>query len=190
VADTPTRRRGADLEEAILEAAWAEMAERGWAEFTIAGVARRCGTAKPVIYRRWDNRVDLARSMLERAIHVDPPQTTSSGDLRADLVAFLHGLAGFLAGPFGEAVRGSVIEPVRAEDAAILGPVPAHVAAVVAAALQRGDLEETPPHLVQNLGPALMIHELVHRGRPPSRELVQQIADHAWWPAFAPYLRG
>jgi AcrR family transcriptional regulator len=55
------------LEQAIVDAAWQELTERGWAGFTVEGVAARSGAAKTVIYRRWRNRVHLAQDMLLRA---------------------------------------------------------------------------------------------------------------------------
>ncbi len=39
------RRRGADLEEALLESAWEELSERGFAALTMEGVAARAGTS-------------------------------------------------------------------------------------------------------------------------------------------------
>jgi AcrR family transcriptional regulator len=46
------RRRGRHLEDALLDAAWAELTERGYAGFTLESVAKRAGTSTPVIYRR------------------------------------------------------------------------------------------------------------------------------------------
>jgi len=43
-SDTATRRRGPELEAALLEAAWAELVEGGYSGFTIDGVAARCST--------------------------------------------------------------------------------------------------------------------------------------------------
>ena len=43
--------RGAELEEALLDAAWAELQEVGYPAFTYEGVAQRAGTSKPVLYR-------------------------------------------------------------------------------------------------------------------------------------------
>lgn len=184
MTEKATRRRGPDLEEAILDAAWAEIADRGWAEFSIGGVAARCGTAKAVLYRRWDNRVALVRTMLSRQLLVQDHVVASSGDLRDDLLSFLRTVAVFFAGPFGEAVRGSLVEPVPGAGSALLAEVPAPVAAVVAAARERGQLTSTPSALAQNLGPALMVHELVHTGSAPTEELLQEIVDQAWLPAL------
>lgn len=53
------RRRGAALEDAIHEAVLAELAEVGYAAFTIESVATRAKTGKASIYRRWPNKQDL-----------------------------------------------------------------------------------------------------------------------------------
>src|SRR5213592_3320126 len=53
------RRRGAALEEAILRAAMEELTETGYATLTMERVARRAGTNKNAIYRRWPNRAAL-----------------------------------------------------------------------------------------------------------------------------------
>ena len=55
-----SRRRGATLEEAILDAAWAELIDHGYAEMTLEAVAKRAGTSRPVLYRRWPSRTKLA----------------------------------------------------------------------------------------------------------------------------------
>ena len=48
----PQRRRGPALEEALLDAAWTELTERGYDEMTIDAVAVRAGTSRAVLYRR------------------------------------------------------------------------------------------------------------------------------------------
>src|ERR1700685_1894437 len=54
-----TRRRGAALEHALLDAAWQELQESGYAKLTMERVADRAGTSRAVIYRRWRSRPDL-----------------------------------------------------------------------------------------------------------------------------------
>ncbi|MGV9713585.1 TetR/AcrR family transcriptional regulator [Gordonia sp. NPDC003424] len=87
----PRRRRGRQLEEAILDAAWAQLAESGYAGFTIEGVAERAGTSRPVIYRRWKDREELAGAAIKHALnrrsHREPDDT---GSLRGDLLAILR----------------------------------------------------------------------------------------------------
>ena len=53
------RRRGATLERAIHEAVFTELADVGYAAFTIESVASRARTGKASIYRRWPTKQDL-----------------------------------------------------------------------------------------------------------------------------------
>ena len=46
-----TRRRGTALEAALLEAAWDELSEVGYAALTMEGVAARARTSRAVLYR-------------------------------------------------------------------------------------------------------------------------------------------
>ena len=53
------RRRGEALERAIHAAVFAELAEVGYAAFTIESVAARAHSGKASIYRRWPTKQDL-----------------------------------------------------------------------------------------------------------------------------------
>ncbi|WP_435741960.1 TetR/AcrR family transcriptional regulator [Nocardioides sp. SYSU DS0663] len=185
VEEKRSRRRGAVLERAILEAAWQELSERGWQGFSVEGVAGRSGAAKTVIYRRWRNRVDLAQDMLIRAA-ADSGRATSQGALRADLIAFLEGMSRFLGTPFGEAARGVTCEGDPAAQPSIFGatPVVAAIEDVIDQAVARGDLEGRPSALAMNLGHAVVMSEFLHTGRLPGPEQVTEIVDDAWLPAL------
>src|SRR5262249_30003216 len=84
---TGTRRRGAALETALLDAARAELVEKGYANFTIEGVAERAKTGRQVVYRRWANRWDLLVATV--SCHLDPVAVPDTGSLRGDLIAYL-----------------------------------------------------------------------------------------------------
>ncbi|HTW15962.1 MAG TPA: TetR/AcrR family transcriptional regulator [Nocardioides sp.] len=179
-----TRRRGAVLEQAILDAAWAELREGGWSGFSITRVADRCGTAKNVVYRRWDNRVELAQAVLVRALRAGDALVESSGDLRADLLQFLRGLEAFYSGPFGEVVRGVLLER-QERTSSLAGPeVPRPIAALVDAAVARGELAGSPSAFVQNIGHALMTSELIHTAEPLRGDAVEVLVDQVWLPAL------
>ena len=83
-----TRRRGMELENAILEAAWAELQEGGFNALTMDRVARRAGTSKPVLYRRWSGRGEL---LVSSALNQLPKGDTipDTGTLRDDTVTLL-----------------------------------------------------------------------------------------------------
>ncbi|UGT63398.1 TetR/AcrR family transcriptional regulator [Nocardia asteroides] len=88
---TGTRRRGDALERALLDAAWSELAEHGYATMTMAGVAHRAGAAKSVLYRRWPGKAELLRAVIEQRVPRLGP-TTPTGDLRTDTLAVLDGV--------------------------------------------------------------------------------------------------
>lgn len=83
-----TRRRGTALEQAILDAAWAELAEVGYRNMTMGSVAERAGAAKSVLYRRWPDKIDLICAVIEQRV---PPlrRLVPTGDLRRDVLDVL-----------------------------------------------------------------------------------------------------
>src|SRR4051794_29974940 len=68
MADDPParRRRGTELEQAILRAAADELTEAGYAGLTMDRVAQRAHTNKNAIYRRWPNRAALGVAAYRR----------------------------------------------------------------------------------------------------------------------------
>jgi AcrR family transcriptional regulator len=180
-----TRRRGQLLEEAILDAAWDELTERGWSGFTVEGVAARSGAAKSVIYRRWSGRVELAQALLTRARATLEP-VESRGDLRTDLLAVLRDMTRFLHGPFGDASRGVVIDGDPGHHASVFGGqvLVALVGELVDQARSRGEISAAPSPLVLNIGHAVVMWEFAHTRRPPSDEELAQFVDAVWLPAI------
>jgi AcrR family transcriptional regulator len=84
------RRRGADLEHAILEAAWFELAERGYSGLTMEAVAEKAGTSRPVLARRWDGRAPLAVAAIRQQMAKHPLEVPDRGNLRTELLEFLE----------------------------------------------------------------------------------------------------
>ena len=86
----PRRRRGAQLESAILDAAWSQLLEGGYHGFTIDAVAERAGTSRSVLYRRWVDREALLDATLAFGLNqgsVEPPDT---GALRDDVIEMMR----------------------------------------------------------------------------------------------------
>jgi len=84
-----TRRRGQDLENALLEAAYAELGERGYAGFTLDGVADRAQTSRPVLARRWATREELIIAAIRHHAQAHPLPAPDTGSLRGDLIVAL-----------------------------------------------------------------------------------------------------
>ncbi|MFE3542784.1 TetR/AcrR family transcriptional regulator [Nocardia sp. NPDC059177] len=83
------RRRGAALETALLDAAWAELAETGYANLTMESVAARARTSRPVIYRRWPEKADLLRATLRHILERHRLSVPDTGSLRGDVLELM-----------------------------------------------------------------------------------------------------
>ncbi|WP_068780595.1 MULTISPECIES: TetR/AcrR family transcriptional regulator [unclassified Paenibacillus] len=58
------RRRGEELEEAILEAAYEIIHKSGYESMTFQNVAKQAETSRTVIYRRYETQVDLLHALV------------------------------------------------------------------------------------------------------------------------------
>ncbi|MGA4846293.1 TetR/AcrR family transcriptional regulator [Streptomyces sp. G5(2025)] len=79
------RRRGAVLEQAILDAALDQLSTVGWSGLTMEGVAAGAQTGKAAVYRRWPSKEDLVADALRSGL----PEFDSAPDLgsiREDLL--------------------------------------------------------------------------------------------------------
>ncbi len=83
------RRRGAELESALLDAAWSELVEVGFAKLTMESVAARAQTGIAVLYRRWPNKEELVLAAFEHYRDAHPVEVPDTGTLRGDLLALL-----------------------------------------------------------------------------------------------------
>ncbi|AYF76670.1 TetR/AcrR family transcriptional regulator [Nocardia yunnanensis] len=100
----PARRRGTALEQAILRAAVDELLESGYPGMTMDAVAKRAGTNKNALYRRWPHRAALGVAAYRQltAAALDLPDT---GSLRQDALELLRRANSHLASPLGEILR-------------------------------------------------------------------------------------
>ncbi|MZD06663.1 TetR family transcriptional regulator [Streptomyces sp. SID5785] len=79
------RRRGAVLEQAILDAALDQLSTVGWNGMTMEGVAAGAQTGKAAVYRRWPSKEDLVVDALQAGL----PKLDSApdcGGVREDLL--------------------------------------------------------------------------------------------------------
>lgn len=86
----PLRRRGAALENALLDAAWDELVDKGYSGFTIESVAERAETSRAVIYRRWQSKPELIQAAVSHRGQRDPVAVPDTGSLREDVIELLH----------------------------------------------------------------------------------------------------
>src|SRR5215831_21356417 len=88
---TRQRRRGEELEAALLDAAWQELVETGFARLTMESVAARAKTGVAVLYRRWSNKDDLVIAAIRHYGNTHPVEIPDTGSLRDDMIALLSG---------------------------------------------------------------------------------------------------
>ena len=104
------RRRGETLETAILQAAWDELADFGYAHVTMEGVAARAKTNKAVLYRRWPNKAKLVSEAIRKYLPRPSYEVPDTGDLRTDVFRFLQGIAQPMQTIGTQTLRGLMIE--------------------------------------------------------------------------------
>ncbi|GAB2442271.1 TetR/AcrR family transcriptional regulator [Streptomyces incanus] len=80
-----SRRRGAVLERAILDAALEQLSTVGWNGLTMEGVAAGAQTGKAAVYRRWPSKEDLVADAL-RAGLPSFDAAPDVGNVRGDLL--------------------------------------------------------------------------------------------------------
>lgn len=106
---TGGRRRGEELEHALLTAAWAELLEVGYPKLTMENVAARAGTSKPVIYRRWPTKAKLVLAALAHNVPLQESDI-DTGSLRGDLLELVgRGIKRFRRVP-GDTLPGLITE--------------------------------------------------------------------------------
>lgn len=182
------RRRGEELNAAILRAALEELAEVGYARLTMEGVAERARTGKASVYRRWPSRMELA---IEAVYHSmpDPDSPPDTGSLRGDLLETLRRNAAVLAGPAGEALRGLLSDVLsdggRTRELRELsrGAGRRGMREICRRAAARGelDLETLTPRRL-DVAQAMVRQEFLFHGTPIPDETIVEIVDEVLLP--------
>lgn len=186
--DIPRRRRGAALENALLEAAWAELLDSGYETLTYEAVAVRAGTSRAVLYRRWPTKRDLAIAAVTRALTAERARTPDTGSLRGDMIALLHAtndsrariairLASILDTPGGDAPSLADLrdELTRRSDDAL--------GAVLASALARGEIETAElPSRVRTVAFDVLGYIVLTSQRAATPEEITEIVDEVFLP--------
>lgn len=103
-----TGGRSARVRQAALEGALEELVEVGYANFSMAGVARRAGVHETTLYRRWPRREDLIIDAAMRFADEQLP-VPDTGSLAADLRTVLGNMARLLESPAGQALLSASI---------------------------------------------------------------------------------
>ena len=189
-----TRRRGEELENAILDAAWEQLEEAGFPAFTFEAIAARADTSRPVLYRRWARREDLLVATLQKYWFSRPVEVPDTGNLRDDMVGFLRyadasrsGLMSVLSVQLMEYFRdtGTSFGDLREMLHRARGTT--GVERIVARAIERGELPADLPQRVVTLPFDLMRHELFMTLRSVPDQTLVEIVDVIWLPLLRSY---
>ena len=191
---TATRRRGAELEAAVLEAAWSILRERGYGALTYEALAQQAKTAKQVIYRRWPTKRDLLFALLQHHGTSLPSIQVDTGSLRGDVLTLMRNSNGHindLTAMFSGLI-GTHFDEVEATPrelrAALFGNRANAVEAALARAVARGEIGtgEIPVRVV-SLPYDLYRHEAVMSLAPTPDEVLVEIVDQVWLPLVREY---
>ncbi|AYF99323.1 TetR/AcrR family transcriptional regulator [Protaetiibacter intestinalis] len=183
-----TRRRGTELEDAILDAVWDEISEKGYGGLTFEGVASRAQTSRAVLYRRWPTREELVLAAIRRLGARTPTVSPDTGSLREDMLALLrfsneHRLGMWvvlsvqLAGFYAE--TGITPAELRTQ---MLGERPSLVPAILARAAERGEARADVSERVARSAFDLFRSEAILRLGPVPDEVLVEIVDEVFLP--------
>ena len=187
--DARQRRRGPALENALLAAAWDELDERGYDDFTVDGVAARARTSRAVLYRRWPGKPELVHAALIDVLTKHPLTVPDTGSLRGDVIHLLqqansqrNQLAVTVVTRLGGFYRdtGTTIADLRA---ALEGRPGTTMDELVARAVARGEIQaDQIAGRVAQLPVDLLRHDVLFALAPLTEEAIEEIVDAVFLP--------
>ncbi|MEV5961120.1 TetR/AcrR family transcriptional regulator [Kribbella sp. NPDC051952] len=176
------RRRGAELEAVLLDAAWDELMESGYTRFTMEAVAARAHTGKQVLYRRWKNRAELVISAMRHrngSIIEDIPDT---GNLRDDVLAILQRMADRFESVGPEVVHGLLAEAPDL-DPEVYSRMTGVMETIVQRAAARGEIPTGDvPERVLTAPTNLLRHEMLLAREPVAASTLTSLVDDVFLP--------
>ena len=188
------RRRGEELEAALLDAAWDELVEAGFARLTMESVAARAKTGVAVLYRRWPNKDELVMAAIQHYGTIRPVPAPDTGTLRGDVLALLGGIndgrSSFtvvVSAAFAGLLSSTGLTPadVRAK---LIGDRPLWSHEVFRRAHERGEVDlETIPPSVLSMPFDLIRHDLLMTLKPVTAARITSIVDDLFMPLVAAY---
>ena len=179
---TATRRRGAALEEAILDAGWDLLAADGYAGFTFEALAERAKTGKAVLYRRWPDKEALLLAVLAHRGFGAPIEIPDTGSLREDVLTVLRSanrrgdsIAALFSMILGAYFDETETTPAQLR-ARLLGDGARTMSRIVQRAVERGEIAPGLPPRVLSLPSDLIRHEvLMNLSRVPEETIVDVV---------------
>jgi AcrR family transcriptional regulator len=191
------RRRGDELEAALLDAAWEELVEAGFARLTMESVAARARTGVAVLYRRWPGKDALTMAAIAHYGAKHPIEIPDTGSLRGDMLALLGGVNDarysftvVVTAAFSGLLTSTGLTPAEVR-ARLLGDRPMWSDQIFRRAHERGEINlDKTPAAVLALPFDLMRHDLLMTLKPVPPERIAAIVDDLFLPLAAAYRPG
>jgi AcrR family transcriptional regulator len=188
------RRRGEELEAALLDAGWDELAEVGFAKLTMESVAARARTGVAVLYRRWPRKDDLVIAAIGNYGKTRPVEVPDTGTLRGDMLALLGGFndarSSFVVvvtAAFAGLMASSGLTPAEVR-AKIIGDRPLWSNQIFLRADERGEIDlDRVPAAVISMPFDLMRHDLLMTLKPVPATRIASIVDDLFLPLASAY---
>ena len=189
---TRQRRRGEELEAAILEAAWGELVDVGFAKLTMESVAARAKTGVAVLYRRWPRKDDLVLDAIQHYGVTHPVGIPDTGNLRDGMIALLSGFSSvrvsFVDGRQRRVPRPAGQQRPHPGPGAekLIADRPLWSSEIYRRAHERGEIDlDRVPQVVLSMPFDLMRHDMLIMYQPIPPERVLEIVDYSFMPRIA-----
>ena len=196
VLEPPTcqRKRGAALEDAIMDAAWDELTEVGYTASSVEGVAARARTGKASIYRRWASKQELVMDTVcermptpeECGLESVYPDSTTTADALRQLARKISGILDSPAGSVMRAINCEALsDPALAQaiDDRFQAPRRAALLELLQRGVERGEVRPDAVHpLVADVLPAVLSHRIVLMGEKVTERDITQIMEQVMIP--------
>jgi AcrR family transcriptional regulator len=195
---TVLRRRGDALDAAIRDAACTELAEVGYAAFSMESVAARARTGKASLYRRFGDKQQLALHAMECGFPQPPTGDITDffgpdASTRDAVLEILRLIAEAMSGEGGAIMRATSAESARDPefgaliDARIVAPRRERMLQLLRRGVERGEVRPSAlTTQIAEVGPVMVIHTVLTEGRPPTDEELVSLVDGVVMPMLRP----
>lgn len=175
------RPRSKGAEDAVLDAAYRLMSEKGLQLTTVESIAAESKVSKATIYRWWPNRAAIIMSAFLRASRNSIPYP--EGFTEDATVDRLTSMGKEFLGPIGKMMAALIAEgqsdPAFAEAfrAGYINARREEGVSTVNAAIERGSIRKADPHTILDVIYAPLYYRLMVGHQPLSESFVQEYLD-------------
>ncbi|MFX3618657.1 MAG: TetR/AcrR family transcriptional regulator [Sporolactobacillus sp.] len=194
------RRRGKELEGAIIEATWKLMQGIGYAKMTMDDIAQAAHTNKNAIYRRWDSKLTVAFEAIKKYIPVSEIfkslHEPDNGNLRDDLVELMCEILPMIEMVGSQNLKAIIRDrlPEISKNVDLLVSrnlmsknfIRKYLDSVLERAFERGEIKTTPEKIAETVMglPSLLLLSRIIGEQDYDRHFVEFLVDSILLPVF------